>query len=154
MAEEQVSGVGFDGFDDLTEEEFLEVFREFNLSSPIRIPKDKLTPNYVYKWINRADSRVFQLRRAKGWVPIKATELPDLCREGVEVDDLHLGTHVSADGHVCLGDDLILARMSRRRADAIRTHLNKINSQRMQSGRAKFHDAGRMLGVNTFEEAR
>lgn len=137
--------------DDMSDEEFVEAFKEFSLSSPIRIPKDKLDPNYVYKWLNRSDSKMYQTRRGKGWSPVTEEELRTLLRPGVRLEDLHIGTHISQDKYVVLGDDMVFGKMAKRRAAAIRAHISEINKDRVNSSRNKFHQTAELLGVSSFE---
>lgn len=149
MSEEaQTPGVGYDE----AAEDVVDIYKNFSLSQPIRIPKQKLNPQYVYRWINRLNKKNYQRKRGMGWVMIKADDLEDLVREGVDVNSLHLGTHVDAEGNVALGEELVLARMPAARAQAIKDHLREVNEARTRSGRKKFHETGRLAGVSTHEE--
>lgn len=145
-----------EGFDpsnpeDLTEEEILEMHDRFSLSQPIRIPEDKLDPNYEYRWINRAKPNVFTRRKGVGWQPVTYDELEDLVVEGTSVPELNLGTHETADGLVAISDDLVLAKIPKRYAQAVRKRHEKRTQEKVKAGRRRFHQAGEMLGVDTEE---
>ncbi len=146
MADEQaVVGTGVE----LNDEEYMDLYRQFTLSQPIRIPLDKLTPDFEYRFINCSNANTFQRRRGIGWIPVLAEDLENLVVAPWTVVDLHLGTHVDAMGRVALGDDLVLARLTKRHAEAIRAHHARINRERLGAGRARFHQAGQLAGVIT-----
>lgn len=138
--------------DELTDAEIVELYRNFSLSAPIRIPTDKLSPDFEYRWINKAKPNTYQRRRGVGWMPVTTKDLEKLVRPPHTVDDLHLGSNVTPDGYVGIGDDLVFARINKRYAQAIRAHNARINADRLKAGRARFHDAGKLAGAATFEE--
>lgn len=138
--------------DELSDDDVIDLFKNFSISKPIRIPRDVLSPNFEYRWINKSKTSVFQRRRGVGWVPVRSDELPGLLRPGRRVEEVHMGTHVNADGHVALGDDLVLAKMPMRYAEALRAHQARINRDRIKAGKARFHAAGEVAGVSTFEK--
>ena len=119
------------------------------LSQPIRIPTEKFTTDYEYRFINCKNANVFMRRRGLGWNPVLASELEDILVEPYTVKDLHLGTHVDAQGRVALGDDLVFAKLPKRHAIAIRAHHAKLNRDKLNAGRNKFHQAGQLAGVTT-----
>lgn len=137
--------------DEMSDDEIVDLFKNFSLSKPLRIPFDKLDPAYDYRWINKAKPATYQRRRGVGWTPILATELQTFVKAGFKAEDLRMGTHVSPDGFVALGDDLVLARIPIRYAQAIRAHYARINQNRMKAGKNRFHQAGELAGVGTFE---
>ena len=139
------------GLDGLTEDEILDIFRLNSLSAPIRIPTRKLTADFAYRWINKKDLRVFQRRRGIGWVGIKATELDSLCKDGYTASDLHMGTHTDNDGFVALSDDLMLAKLPKRIANAIEKHRVQLSKDKLGAGKRRFHQAGEHAGVSTHE---
>jgi hypothetical protein len=137
--------------DVMSDEDIIEMYKNFALSKPIYIPKDQLDPNFEYRWINRHNPAVFQRRRGVGWQPVTKDDLAKLCRPGVTVEDLRLGTGYTPDGLVSIGDDLVFAKIPRRYAEAIRAHHTRINKERVKAGRNKFHAAGELTGATTFE---
>ena len=137
----------------MSDEDIVELTRIFSLSAPIRIPKEKLDPNYVYRFINKRNSNVFQRRRGVGWKPVTLAELETLTIKPHTAEDLHIGTHTDADGHVVIGDDLVFAKLPKRYAEAIRAHHQKANANKLKSGRKKFHEAGLLAGVQTTERS-
>lgn len=146
MSDEQaVVGTGVE----LSDDEYMELYHQFSLSQPIRIPTNILSTAFEYRFINCANSNMFQRRRGIGWTPVLASELESLVVPPATVADLHLGTHVDAQGRVALGDDLVFAKLTTRHAIAIRAHHARINRDRLHSGRAKFHQQGQLAGVIT-----
>ena len=134
---------------DLSDEDFMDLYAQFSLSQPIRIPLKMLNPDYEYRFINCLNPNVFQRRRGVGWIPILTKELESLLVPPYKVTDIHLGTHEDAQGRIALGDDLVFARLAKRHADAIKAHYQKINKDRLKSGRRKFHSIGELAGVTT-----
>ncbi len=146
MADEQaVVGTGAQ----LTDEEFVDLYRQFTLSQPIRIPVDMFTPDFEYRFINCKNANVYQRRRGLGWQPVLAAKLDQILVPPYTVKDLHLGTHVDAEGRVALGDDLVFAKLTKRHATAIRAHHAKLNREKLNAGRNQFHQAGQLMGVAT-----
>ena len=139
--------------DGLTEQEVVQMQAMFSLSQPIKIPTKMLSTEYEYRWINIDKKNVYQRRRGVGWMPIKDDELERLVVEPYTVEDLHMGTHVNPDGFIAIGDDLILARITRRHAEAIRAHFARLNREKLKSSKRRFHEAGKMAGVYTYEDA-
>ena len=133
----------------LTDDEVIELYRQFSLSQPIRIPVEKFTPDFEYRFINCKNANVFQRRRGIGWIPILADELEEILVYPYTIKDLHLGTHVDAMGRVALGDDLVFAKLTTRHAIAIRAHHAKLNKEKLGAGRAKFHQQGQLASVVT-----
>lgn len=144
-AEKAIVGTGVK----LSDEEFVDLYRQFTLSQPIRIPTEKFTTDFEYRFINCKNANVFQRRRGLGWIPVLADELEDILVPPYTAKDLHLGTHVDAMGRVALGDDLVFAKLTARHAIAIRAHHAKLNKEKLGAGRAKFHQQGRLAGVVT-----
>lgn len=144
-AETAVVGTGIE----LNDEEFMDLYAQFSLSQPIRIPIEKLNPDFEYRFINCLNPNVFQRRRGIGWNPVLADELESLLVPPYKVTDIHLGTHVDTQGRIALGDDLVFARLTKRHALAIKAHYLKINQDRLKSGRRKFHSIGELAGVQT-----
>ena len=143
--EEAVVGTGVQ----LTDEEYVDLYRQFSLSQPIRIPVEKFTTDYEYRFINVANANVYQRRRGLGWEPVLAEDLDNILVPPHTARDLHLGTHVDAMGRVALGDDLVFAKLTTRHAIAIRAHHAKMNADRLKAGRNRFHQAGQLAGVIT-----
>lgn len=137
--------------EDLTDQEIVELFERFSPSQPIRIPTKLLSPEYEYRWINRAKPSVFTRRKGVGWRPIAYKDMENYVRDGVEVEDLHLGTHVTPDGLLGISDDLVFACIPKRYAVAYRRHRARKNEERRTAGRRRFHQAGELMGVATEE---
>ena len=148
--EKAVVGTGAE----LTDEEFVDLYRQFTLSQPIRIPVKMFTPDYEYRFINCKNANVFQRRRGLGWAPVLAAELEEILVPPYTVKDLHLGTHVDSQGRVALGDDLVFAKLTTRHAIAIRAHHAKLNRDKLNAGRAQFHNVGKLVGVVTEDVAQ
>ena len=147
--EKQLATRGPDAVDDLTPEEIVELDRSFRLSTPIRIPLDKLDPNYVYHWINKA-TKNFRRRRGLGWKTVNKEWLKKLSK--VPIDELNMGTHFSpGDDILCIGDDLVFACMVKSRADVILKARQDQNRARLNAHKKQFHDAGLLEEVGTFE---
>ncbi len=134
----------------LTDDEILEIERLYKLSSPIRIPTEKLDETYEYRWINK-DPKVYRRRRGIGWKPVTK----EMLRNGMAktpIDELHMGTHFDVDGTLCIGTDLVLACLPRRVGDALRQARMRRNQEAMQAGKRRFHQAGELTGVETFDK--
>ena len=140
------------GLDGMSEQEIVEIYKNFSLSAPIRIPTHMLSPNFVYRWINKRDKRVFTRRRGVGWVPVREAEVPKLMVAPYTINDLHLGTHIDADGVIAMSDDLVLAKLPKRVADAIEKYRVGQTKDRLSAGRRRFHQAGEQAGVATDEK--
>lgn len=138
---------------ELTDDQIVELFERYSPSVPIRIPTNKLSAEFEYRWINRRNPNVFTRRKGVGWRPVTMDELEELVLSPHTVEDLHLGTHVTADGLVAISDDLVLAKIPKRYANAYRKHREQKNKERREAGRRRFHQAGEMLGVSTEETA-
>lgn len=143
--EQAVVGTGVE----LTDEEFVDLYRQFTLSQPIRIPVEMFTKDFEYRFINCKNANVYQRRRGLGWAPVLAAELEEILVFPYTVKDLHLGTHVDAQGRVALGDDLVFAKLTTRHAIAIRAHHAKLNKEKLNAGRQQFHQVGKLVGVAT-----
>ena len=143
--EQAVVGTGVE----LTDDELVDLYRQFNLSQPIRIPTEKFTTDFEYRFINCKNANVFMRRRGVGWTPVLAVELEEILVPPYTTKDLHLGTHVDAQGRVALGDDLVFAKLTKRHAIAIRAHHAKLNKEKLNAGRNQFHQVGKLAGVAT-----
>ena len=143
--ERAVVGTGVE----LTDDEFVDLYRQFNLSQPIRIPLEMFTKDFEYRFVNCKNANVFSRRLGLGWTPVIAAELDEILVPPYTVKDLHLGTHVDAQGRVALGDDLVFAKLTKRHAVAIRAHHAKLNKEKLNSGRRQFHEVGQLMGVAT-----
>ena len=143
--EQAIVGTGVE----LTDDEFVDLYRQFTLSQPIRIPVEMFTQDFEYRFINCKNSNVFMRRRGVGWAPVLAKELDEILIPPYTKKDLHLGTHVDAQGRVALGDDLVFAKLTKRLAVAIRAHHAKLNKEKLTAGRNQFHQAGQLMGVAT-----
>ena len=146
--DKQLATRGPDAVDDLTPEEIIELDRSFRLSTPIRIPLDKLDPTYEYHWINKA-TKNFRRRRGVGWKVVDKEWLEKLAKG--PIDELNIGTHFAPDGTLCIGDDLVFACMLKSRADVIRKARHDQNRARLSAHKKQFHDAGLLEEVGTFE---
>ena len=139
----------YDHTKDMTDEELVDVARMYRLSAPIKIPKDKLSPNFVYRWVNR-NTKVYRRRSGVGWTKVKEKELEELAL--VPVEQLHMGTHTDVDGYVALSDDLVLMKLPKRVAKAIQEGHARENRARMEAGKRLFHETGELAGVKTYDE--
>ena len=139
----------------LTDEQIVEIAREFRLSSTIKIPNHLLDPNYEYRWVNKTQKN-WRRRRGIGWRPIseKGTEgLERFLKKDVELDAISMGTHIDpGSGHLCLDKDLVLCYIPKRIVEAIRKDLSDRQQARMKAPRAVFHDAAKLAGVGSFDK--
>ena len=78
--------------------------------------------------------------------------MKDLVASPYTMEDIHIGTHTAPDGTVALSDDLVFAKMPKRFAEAIRARSIQINKDMLSAGRRRFHQAGKVAGVNTEED--
>jgi len=136
----------------LSPEEIAEIERMYSLSQPIKIPNDKLDPNYVYRWISK-DIANFRARKAKGWQILTKALLEQRCRPGVTVDDLHMGTHTNPDDMVCLNQDMVLGCLPTRLAHAYQQHHLKRSQAREGSAAKRFHATGQLAAETMGEGA-
>ena len=137
------------GGQQLSEEDVAELVRQYKLSAPIQIPNDKLDPNYEYRWINK-NPKNFRRRRGVGWEIVTKDILAKVAR--VPFDELHMGTHFGPDKHLCLGDDLVFARIPKRIAEAMKLALHRESQARLGGARQQFHEAGKLTGVETYDK--
>ena len=128
----------------LSPEEVAEIERQYSLSQPIKIPNEKLDPNYTYRWISK-DVGNLRKRKAKGWVLVTNARLAELCRKGITVDELHMGTHVGADDLVSVNKDMALGCLPMRHAKAYQQHFLARSQAREGGASRNFHATGRLV---------
>jgi len=135
----------------LSDGEVVDLFKNFSVSQPIRINTKQMNPNYAYRWISKR-AAVYNRRRGVGWQVVKADKLEEHVAPGVSVSEVSLGTHTDAEGNVALADDLLLAYIPKRYAEAIKAHAMRLNQDRVQAGKRRFHETGDLLGgLDTYE---
>ena len=139
-----------DHTESLSDEDLVEIDRLYRLSSPIRIPVEKLNPEWEYRWVNRTP-KVLRRRRGIGWSPVTMDDLERISL--VPIDQLHMGTHPDADGHLAIGDDLVFCKISKRIAMALRKARERENRARLSMGKRLFHETGELAGVETYDKA-
>ncbi len=154
LLEEKLIGAPQHVIDKMTDDEIVEIAKQYRPSQPIRIPNLKLDPNYEYRWVNKTQKN-WRRRRGTGWTPIKnkgENGLERFLRPGVRIDELSMGTHYDSDGYLCLDKDLVLCFISKRIAEVIRKSLSDAQRARLKASRSVFHDAGKLAGVGTYDE--
>lgn len=134
----------------MSEEELLEVEKMYRLSAPIRIPTAKLDDAYTYRWIN-VNPKNYRNRRGKGWKPCPQPILETLLKPGVKIKDLHMGTGFKPDGTLWIGEDLVFCYISTRVVNSIRRARSEQNRAKLRAGKQRFHEAGVMTGVETYD---
>ena len=149
-ARKKIEEVPYDHTENLTDEEMVEISKLYRLSAPIKIPVDKLSPNFEYRWVNRSQ-KVYRRRRGVGWQKVSHSDLEDNLAL-VPIDQLHMGTHTDPEGFVSLGDDLVFCKIPKRIAMALRNAQVRENRSRMSAGKRLFHETGELAGVDTFDK--
>lgn len=139
-----------DKVDDLSDEDIVELYRLYRLSAPIRIPVRDLDSNYEYRWINKKDEKNFRRRKGVGWKPVTRELLEKFSK--VPLDELNMGTNFAIDGTLVISDDLVLAYIPKRIAQVIRAAREKSMQDALGAGKRRFHEAGKLAGVETFEK--
>jgi hypothetical protein len=133
----------------MTPEEIVEVNKLYKLSAPIKIPLEHLDPNYEYRWVNVTPKNKAR-RQGIGWKPIDKQTLERLSK--IPIKDLHMGSHWSPNNQLCIGDDLVFMYIQKRIPEAIRAAQAEENQARLGAGRRKFHDSGKLSGVETYDK--
>ena len=138
----------------MSNEEIVEIAKLYAPSTPIKIPNEKLDPNYEYRWINKA-LKNWRRRRGTGWTPITEQgeySLTRFLKKGVSVDEIHMGTHYdTGSGALSLGNDLILCFILKKVAVAIRASLSDRLRSQQRAARSAFHEASKLAGVEAFD---
>ena len=134
----------------LSTEDILEIERMYRLSAPIRIPKAKLNPDYSYRWVS-LESKNYRKRRGIGYQPVTQQLLEDSMAL-VKIEELAMGTHFETDGTLRIGTDLIFMFIPRRVIDTIIAARTKAHQDAMRAGKQRFHQAGEISGVETFDK--
>lgn len=149
--EKKSVGTPSEAVSSLSDDEVIDLYRQFSTSGPIQIPVEKLSPSYAYRWCNKSNPKTWTRRRGLGWQPVAFKELEQLVVKPHTVDELGLGTHVDAAGYLVLSNDLVFCKMPKRYADAIEAHLRQRYMDQAKAGKRRFHQAGELAGVSTFE---
>ena len=140
--------------DTMTDAEIVEIAKRYRPSTPIRIPNNKLSADYEYRWVNKTQKN-WRRRRGTGWTPITESgenRLERFLKPGVSIDEMSMGTHYDPDGYLCLDKDLVLCFIIKRIAQVIRKSLSDEQRARLKASRSVFHEAGKLAGVGTYDE--
>ena len=154
LLEEKLIGSSAKVIDEMSDEDIVAIAKLYRPSTPIKIPNHLLDPNYEYRWVNKT-LKNWRRRRGTGWTPITEegeNRLERFLKDGVSVDEIHMGTHFDAgSGMLSLDKDLVLCFILKRVAMAIRKELSDEQRARMRASRSVFHDAGKLAGVSTYD---
>jgi hypothetical protein len=134
----------------MSDEDIVDISRQYKLSAPLRIPTHLLNQEFDYRWIGTSPKQ-YRKRLGVGWTPVMKKELEERLSK-VPLSDLHMGTHFSPDGRLCLGMDLVFAFRPKRIGKALREADERRKREAVDSGKRQFHEAGQLTGVGTFEK--